>query len=452
MEEAVLRDPLTGDGPGKGLDYARSYWTAVSGEAPPDEGPLHGEHEAEVAIIGGGYTGLSAAHFLASRHGIEPIVLEANRPGWGCSGRNGGFARPVIGRFGPRAMVERWGLETARRMFGKGQAALQTVRELIGEGPVECDVTAEGYLRIAHRPSRMKDLEADAREYRNSYGYEVALLGGEEVRSNHLGGPQSHGALLSKDALGLNPLKLAFGILGLARKSGAKVHSSAPVIGWSKEGGKHVLHTPDGRVRARQVIIATNGYTPEGLHSATDGRLLPVLSQIIVTRPMAAAEKAAAGFHSKHVLADTRNLLYYFRRLPDDRILFGGRGQIVDSPENRRAQSAFLLSELKRKCPALENITVDYEWAGWVCVTWDQMPHVHHAEDDPTVLYGLGYQGSGVAFGLHAGRLLADRAAGKPVPGLPPAFSALPRFPFAAFRRLGQRGMFLWYRLKDERD
>jgi gamma-glutamylputrescine oxidase len=450
MDEPAFHDPLRGEGPGQGLPHPNSYWAAVSGPAPDDDGPLVGDREADVAVIGGGYTGLSAASFLGRLHGVRAVVLEANRPGWGGSGRNGGFARPVFGRLRPGAMIDAWGLETARRVFAEGQAALDTVRRLVAEG-VDCDPTAEGHLKIAHRPSRVGDLETDARVLRERYGYPARLLSGDEVRRDHLGGPQAHGGLLLKDAIGLNPLKLSFGVLRLARAAGAMVFSGSPVTGWTKDGPRHLLATPRGRLRARQVVIATNGYTPEGLHRSTDGALLPVLSHVIVTRPMTAAEKAEASFHTGHVLTDTRNLLFYFRRLPDDRILFGGRGQVTDSPASRVTQRAFLLAELKRKCPALASITVEYDWCGWVCVTWDQMPHVHHAGDDASVFYALGYQGSGVAAALHAGRLVADLIAGKPLPALPPILSALPRFPLAAFRRLGQRAMFLWYQFKDER-
>lgn len=450
MDELTLRDPLKGESPGQGLPHPNSYWAAISGTAPEDDGPLLGDREGDVAIIGGGYTGLSAAYFLGKHYGIKATVLEANRPGWGCSGRNGGFARPVIGRLGPSAMIKAWGLETARRVFAEGHAALDTVREFIAAG-VDCDPSATGHLKIAHRPACAAALSADADVLREQFNYPSRLLNADEVRAGHLGGPQSHGGLVLKDAIGLNPLKLSFGVLRLARAQGAMVMSGSPVSGWTKKGKHHVLETPKGRVRAAQVLIATNGYTPEGLHPSVRGTLLPVLSHIIVTRPMTPSEKAEAAFHTSHVITDTRNLLYYFRRMPDERILFGGRGQITDSPASRVAQRAFLLAELKRKCPALSSITVDYDWCGWVCITRDQMPHVHHAEDDATVSYALGYQGSGVAAGLHAGRLAADRLAGRPLPALGPALSPLPRFPFAAFRRAGQRAAFAWYRVRDER-
>jgi len=449
-EEALLADPLKGQGPGRGLPHAASYWSAVSGPPPEDDGTLAGAHDADIAIIGGGYTGLSAAYHLA-RGGARVIVLEANRAGWGCSGRNGGFARPVIGRHGPAKMIALWGLDTARRVFGEGLAALETVRTLIRDGAIDCDATANGHLKIAHRPSRMAGLEADAATLRDKFGYTANLLTAEDVRTRHLGGPQSHGALHLPDAIGLNPLKLCFGMLRLARGASADIRSTSPVTGWSKDGDRHVLATPGGEVRARHVVIATNGYTSERLHPATSSRLLPVLSHIIVTRPMTPAEKQAAAFHSNHVITDTRNLLYYFRRLPDDRIMFGGRGQIVDSPGSRAAQRDFLLAELVRKAPALAGIAVEHDWAGWVCITADQMPHVHHAEDDASVVYAMGYQGSGVSFALHAGKLLADRLAGRPVPALPPAFTPLPRFPLPFLRRLAQRAAFVWWRFQDER-
>jgi taurine dehydrogenase large subunit len=447
--DALLADPLKGEGLGQGLPHVASYWSAVSGPPPADDGVLAGAQEADVAVIGGGYTGLSAAYHLA-KGGARVVVLEANRAGWGCSGRNGGFARPVIGRHGPAKMIALWGVETARRVFAEALAALDTVRTLVRDGAIECDVTAEGHLRIAHRASRMAGLAADAAVWRDQYGYATNLLTADEVRARHLGGPQSHGALHLPDALGLNPLKLSFGMLRLARDAGAAVHSGSPVTGWSKDGTQHLLATPGGQVRAQHVVVATNGYTAEGLHPATRNRLLPVLSHIIVTRPMTPAEKTAAAFHSSHVITDTRNLLFYFRRLPDDRIMFGGRGQILDSVGSRATQRDFLLKELLRKAPALAGISVEHDWAGWVCITADQMPHVHHAEDDASVVYAIGYQGSGVSFALHAGKLLADRLASRPVPALPPAFTPLPRFPLPFLRRVAQRAAFAWWRVRDE--
>jgi gamma-glutamylputrescine oxidase len=222
------------------------------------------------------------------------------------------------------------------------------------------------------------------------------------------------------------------------------------VIEWARSGSTHALRTPHGTVRAAKVVIATNGYTPEHLFPCLKATTLPVLSHIIVTRPMTSRQKEASRFFTGHVLTDTRNLLYYWRRLPDDRILFGGRGLITESPAHHARQRDFLLAELKRKLPGLADIEVEHDWWGWVCLTADFLPHVHHADDDATVHYAIGYQGSGVAYGLHAGRLLARRIAGEDAgPGIPSTSTPLPRFPVPALRRIGQRAMYLWYRRLD---
>lgn len=446
-------DPLNARAPGVGLPHVPSYWTATAGPAPADDGPVPAQSETHVAIIGGGYTGLCCANFLARTYGIKALVLEANRPGWGCSGRNGGFARAAIGRYGYAEMIEKWGRDTARRWFGESLAAVDTVRELVREGAIECDLTETGHLTIAHRPGRAAALAREAELLQREFEYPAEFLPADRLRREHIGGAESHGALRFPDALAVNPLKLALGVLASARAAGAKVHGASPVLGWAKRNGVHQLATPYGTVRARQIVLATNGYTPEHLLPFLRGTTLPVLSHIIVTRPMTAQEKTASGFVTGHVLTDTRNLLYYWRRLPDERILFGGRGQIMESPAGRARQREFLLGALKRKLPALGEIGVDYDWWGWVCLTADFLPHVYHAKDDPTVHYAIGYQGSGVAYGLHAGRLLARRIAGDDIETpIPSTSTPLPRFPLAALRRTGQRGMYLWYRYLDTRN
>lgn len=446
-------DPLSARTPGVGEPHMPSFWTATAGITPADDGIAPGIAETDVAIIGGGYTGLSCAWHLAQTYGIKPMVLEANRPGWGCSGRNGGFARAAIGRHSYARMIELWGADTARSVFRESLAAVQNVRDIVKEcGMPEAGVET-GHLKIAHRPGHAAALAAEADLLQREYGYAAEYLNADQVGEQHIGGTQSHGALRFADALAVHPLKFAHGLLTLARKAGAAVHSASPVLEWKKSGATHVLTTPQGSVRAKTVVLATNGYTPEHLHHCVQGTTLPLLSHIIVTRPMTATEKTGSGFHTGHVLTDTRNLLYYWRRLPDDRILFGGRGLITDTPDGHARQRDFLLAELKAKLPALRDISVDYDWWGWVCLTADFLPHIHRAADDSSVHYAMGYQGSGVAYAPYAGKLLAAVVAGDTClsPALPVA-TPLPRFPLAGLRRIGQRAIYQWYRWRDGQD
>jgi gamma-glutamylputrescine oxidase len=443
-------DPLTAASPGTGLEHMPSYWTATAGIDAADDGSLAGTTDTDVAIIGAGYTGLSCAYHLARDYGIHATVLEANRAGWGCSGRNGGFARAAIGRHSFAKMIEIWGRDTARAVFAQALAALDNVRTLIRDGDISCDAVEAGHLKIAHRPGRAADLMREAELLQSELGYSAEFLSAARVQGEHIGGAQSHGALRFPDAIAVHPLKLALGVLRMARSCGARVHSSSPVLSLSKTGAPHVLKTPSATLRAAKVVLATNGYTPEHLHESVHATTLPVLSHIIVTRTMTATEKSASGFVTGHVLTDTRNLLYYWRRLPDDRILFGGRGRITETPSGRAAQREFLLTELKSKLPALAEITVDYDWWGWVCLTADLMPHVHYAPGDPSLHYAIGYQGSGVSYALYAGKLLAARIAGAAVDDpVTPAATPLPRFPLPALRRVGQRAMYRWYRHLD---
>ena len=448
--EAKHYDPLTSPGPGTGLPHPDSYWKATAGSPVLDDGPLKGNTEAEVAIIGGGYTGLSCAYHLARHHGIRPVVLEANLPGWGCSGRNGGFARMALGRHTLPQMQDSWGRQRALDSFAEMKASLQTVRDLILEGSIDCDAEESGHLKIAHRPERVAGLQAEVELLNREFNYPAEFLDARQVQEHHIGGPQSWGALRIPDALSVHPLKLALGVCRMARNAGAIVHRASPVTSWAKTGGQHTLTVPGGTVLAKHVVVATNGYTPPRLHDSVRATLLPVLSHIIVTRPLTADETRATNFVTRHVLTDSRKLVFYWRRLADDRILFGGRGLVYDAPERHPAMRSRLLADLRQKLPGLEEVTVDYDWHGWVCLTGDFMPHVHHAEDDPTCHYALGYQGSGVSMALHAGRILAQRIAGQPAAMSVPPFNApLPRVPFHDFARIGQSAMYAWYKFHD---
>ncbi|WP_432470346.1 NAD(P)/FAD-dependent oxidoreductase [Amphritea sp. HPY] len=447
-----MYDPLVATDPGTGMPYPGSYWADTAGPAPQDDGPVTADKEVEVAIIGGGYTGLSAAYHLVHEQGIEATVLEANATGWGCSGRNGGFALKAGGRLSYQKMIRRYGETTARGMFNEIYDGLARVRGLIQDHNIDCDQQADGHLWVAHRPRMMKVIESEARFLKDTFNYDVDILSGDELKQQHFDSDEAHGAMRFRHGFGVHPLKLAYGYHRLARAAGATIHTSSPVLQWYREGDRHLLVTPGGVVKAKKVICATNGYTSQTLHPQLKNRSFPVLSNVIVTRPLTDTELAATQFVSSDVITDTRTLRFYYRKLPDNRILIGGRSAITGADACNPKHNDNLLRALTSKFSALGDLSFDYQWGGWVCVTFDDIPHIHQTEDDSSVFYAMGYGGSGVSFAVQAGMRLAEKVAGiSKGHDLPVLSKPMPKFPFAPFRRMGQRALYHYYFARDEK-
>jgi gamma-glutamylputrescine oxidase len=434
-----------------GQAHVDSYWAATAGPEIDDAAPVRGDLDVDIAIIGGGYTGLSAAFHLARKFGVSAHVLEANRIGWGCSGRNGGFATMGIGKTSMEGWIKRWGEAEARRIYDQSGDAVRLVRHLLTEEAIDADATPDGNLELAHLPNRMRGLEHDQRMLDTKFGVKSRLIDKAELERNYLISREAHGALLFETGFALHAMKYVRGLARAAQRAGAMLHDSSPVQGWSRDGKRHVLATPGGRVRARQVVIAANGYTGDRLHAATDGRLLPVLSNIVVTRPLTEAERKTLNWTSTLPISDSRNLLFYYRQLPDHRILFGARGGIEDTAEERLSHRRWLEGRLADMFPILKGIETPHFWNGWVCVPFDKSPHVNSIEDG-TVHYALGYVGTGVALATYCGLLLAHQLVGdaslKPSPLLA---RPLPRFPFPALRRVYQRAMYAYFEFQDRR-
>ena len=446
-----MYDPLVHPYPDTNHADPDSYWLRVSGAAPPDDGLLLGNVDAEVVIIGGGYTGLSSALSLARDFHIKPLVLEARSSAWGCSGRNGSFARISGGRVAWSTLVKTYGDDIARAYFTELKDGLSTVRKLISDENIECDKQPDGVFKVASVDAHSEALRREEELYKRVLRYPALYVRKEDLRGVHEG-PESHGALYFPDGFSMNPLKLARGLHKAARKYGAHVHTNSAVTHWNTEGEYHHLVTHSGVVRTKHVIVATNGYTSPTLHKRLASRILPVQSQIIVTAPMSAAQ-VEASLPSGNCIFDTRSLLFYYRRLPDNRLLFGGRSAITgkDASDSRHRQ--YLYDSMVRKFPALTGIAVENWWGGWIAVPKNSLPFCYHVPGLANVLVAGGYAGSGVSLSIHLGTKLAMMAVGKSYETDASFLVREPeRYPLASFLRLGQRVAYHWMHAKDSRE
>ena len=228
--------------------HVPSYWAATAGAEPAGLAPLAGDRTADVAVIGGGYTGLAAAYRLAADHGLDTVVLEARAIGWGASGRNGGFAMISVGKLSLQEREAKWGLPTASRAVRLGIDACERVRELIAKEDLACDVQPDGWLNIAHRPDLIPVLQERLRVYRERLDFrDVEFLDRDRLAAEgYTRSPSAHGALRIRPTFGLHPLKYARGLALAAHRRGAAIHPDSPVVGWDKDGSWHVLRTPGG--------------------------------------------------------------------------------------------------------------------------------------------------------------------------------------------------------------
>jgi glycine/D-amino acid oxidase-like deaminating enzyme len=447
VKEPQMYDPLVNQDIGKSEAYPLSYWaqhTAQSADSPA----LQQDLTTDIVVVGAGYTGLSCAYQLAHRFGREVTVLEANKAGWGCSGRNAGFVLRGTGRLGLAQLQQKFGLDTAKLFHQEYGAAIAQVEQMMSSGNIACDAQDKGYLKVAHKASLGHDLPAQAEFLQRQFGYQVQYLSPSQLSSDYMHNNQAFGAIRFPDCFGVNPLALAKGYAAMAQQQGAKLYTGSPVQHWQQlSDGRFLLHTPSGNVQCKQLIFATNGYTPKGLYPRLNAACLPVLSSVIVTQPLTAEQLQLSGLNHTQLVMDTRALKYYYRKLPDNRLLFGGRSAVYGKDAEKPIYPARLLSALKDCFPMLAQLRCDYHWSGWVAVSYDDLPRVCEAEKN--VYYAAGYCGSGLSFSTLAGVRLAEKAMGLSLPDLPIYHSSLPAFPLPALRRVGQQAYYQWGRFKD---
>lgn len=411
----------------------RCFWADTVGG--PDWPVLDGDAATEVAVIGGGFTGVSAALHLAEA-GTGVTVLEAEHAGWGASGRNGGFCCLGGAKATSSMLRKRHGEAGLRDWRAAEVAAVDTVAALLDRFDMAVDRHSEGETLLAHSAKAWAGLQAGAARVEAEYGVTPRLTPREALMQEGLGGPW-HGALTTPIGFALNPRKYHAGLADAAARAGADLRSGSPVTGLRREGSVWVLETPQGRLRARRVVLATNGYSSEDLPDWLRARYLPVQSSVIVTRPLTETERAAQGWTSGQMAYDSRFLLHYFRLMPDGRFLFGMRGGLRASPRAQAAVSRKIRADFAKAFPAWRDVEITHEWSGLVCLMAGLTPFVGEVPDHPGLYAAIGFHGNGVAMGTYAGQLVAAVVRDATPEGPYPAVmqDRPGRFPLGRFRR-----------------
>lgn len=423
------------------LDAAPSLWRATA--KPLRAFPaLRGDAQADIVIIGAGYTGLSAAHHLAES-GFAPIVLEANQPGWGASGRNGGVITAKF-RVSFPAIAASHGRGMAKRMYDIAHEATDVVAELVEAYGIEADLTRAGQVKAAHNHETLAYAVKEAEWLRTELGDRtMTVLSAEEVRAE-TGSTGFVGGVLNAGSGGIHPLNYLHGLAeGVARR-GIAIHSDTPALRLRREGAGVLVETPGGTVRAKQAIIATNSYSD--LTPATrdwQRTLIPFRSAIIATEKLS-PDLAATIMPSRRTYTETKRMMRWFR-MADDRIVFGGRGAFgkTDSPAAFRALHKAMVGIF----PQAAEVPLAYRWSGLVAMTLDSVPHVGRIDD--RLMLAMGYNGAGVAMSSLMGRYLAAFARGeRPDVGLLDT-ARMRRVPFYALREPAVRLVAGWYQFLD---
>lgn len=377
--------------------YPDSYYAATANTLPafPQQ---QGDEQADVCIIGAGFTGLSSALHLAQL-GYKTILLDAHRVGWGASGRNGG-------QLGAGQRVEQddleksYGKEAARAMWDIAKDSILLCRDLIKTHQIDCDLK-DGIIHADHKAHYVDESKAYVEKLQTEYNHDaVRFLDQEEV--NHLvGSPAYYGGSIDMSAAHLHPLNFALGLAKAAHEAGAIIYENSTVLSYSK-GNPATVTLKTGQIKAKYIILACNGYLDD-LDKHVAARVMPINNYILATEPLSDATKQSI-IRESHAVADSKFVVNYYRFSADNRLLFGG-GESYSFKFPNDIKS-FVRKEMLKIYPQLDKTQIDYGWGGTLGITVSRMPYMKQLA--PNILSSSGYSGHGVAMATFAGKMLAD--------------------------------------------
>ncbi len=408
-------------------------------------GPL--PERVDVAVIGAGFTGLSAALQLA-RKGVSVAVLEAETIGWGASSRNGGMVLTGM-KLPVGKLLARYGRETTRRLYAASLASIACVEQIVREENIDCDFSRCGHLEVACKPKHFDDFRRSAELVARECDHTLRTVPKDKLGAE-IGSAIYHGGLVDDASAGLNPARYVAGLARAAMKANAKVFERVRVEKIERDakqsGASFRLATSRGSLQAANIFVATSGYTSYAT-PALQKKIVPIGSYIIATEPLA-EELAREVSPRNRMIFDSKNYLYYYRLTPDRRMLFGGRARFFpETPQTIRESAEILRQGMISVYPQLREAPVEYAWGGTLDFAFDIMPHAGRLGG---LYYALGYAGHGVAMATYLGKIMGSVIAGgaekNPFEGLP--------FPGAPLGLYDGRPWFLplagaWYKFLD---
>ncbi len=414
-------------------------WYAATAEPLAPFAPLGGTLQADVCIVGGGYTGLSAALHLAQA-GVDVVLLEAHRVGFGASGRNGG--QLGSGQRQDQVTLEKMvGPDAAQKLWQMGEDAKALVRNLTRKHGIDCYLK-DGIAWAGTSAKSAAELQRYAGHLQDRYGYDAVTALDRDALQALCPSPTYEGGALDMGGAHLHPLRLALGLARAVKAAGARIFERAQVH-TIRQGSKITVQTDAGRVVADTLILACNGYLG-GLDRAVAARVMPINNFVVATEPL--GDRAQEVLTRDVAVADDRFVVNYFRLSHDKRLLFGGGESYgYRFPPDIRA---VVRKPLLQTFPQLQDVKLDYAWGGTLAITLKRLPHV--ARVAPNILSASGYSGHGIGNAVQAGKLMADAVRGQCDGFDTMAALPCPAFPGGTALRSPLLALAMsWYALRD---
>jgi len=388
----------------------KNYWL-TTGSIPPGDPARPLPDSVDVAVVGAGFTGLSAARALA-RCGVRVAVLEAETFGWGASSRNGGMVLTGL-KLPVNTLISRYGVETVRRMYAASLASIDCVEQIVREENIACDFERCGHLEVAVKQSHFADFANSAALIQREFNHTLRIIPKNELRGE-IGSDTYFGGMVDETSAGLNPACYVAGLTRAAQLAGASLHDHTCVLKIDSQSAngsrKFSLQTSRGALSAREVVLASGAYTTS-VTPALRKKVIPIGSYIIATEVLPESLGRELSPRNR-MIYDSKHFLYYYRLTPDRRMLFGGRAAFFPETENTVRRSAEILRRgMIRVYPQLRDVKVEYVWGGTLDFAFDVMPHAGKIGE---MYFSVGYAGHGVAAATYLGTKLAGVICGDP--------------------------------------